>query len=1048
MLNKFAGLFSPGGSNNAALPALVPRETFSLSVPRDDGGLGKTCCAFDPVNKLVARGTCFGQVFLFGASFCVELELDCRGPVTALLFAGAHKLLVVFARRLVEVFNCVTASSLCVRELPEQVLCLAAPCGRNYVFCGTNTGKCLVLNLEQDVFISSYAVLSDESFGVKKDSMVTLCIDPADESILLFGFAKCGLVVEWSLRDAKALNRYQGPRNLQAVAFKRDGRMIVTGYQDGSIVIFNRAEPGKILKSYFGGASHRSVQGLAWSERDGNNIILAVGSTPANSAVEGVAILSGNPLSRATVVAAAEPVCAFFLDPSPHLSSVDPPAFIIATSSKIMAFDTASFEQIALPTFFATPRCPVNLSCLSGSVFDPEGALARSMTPTFPQTGKCGLLGGCGVMVSRNSTEFPVVIFKALDSGILLVENGDRSTVVKQFRGGRACVFSETLPSPCVGVAVVADREAVAWWSPKELVVLAFFPKVDVVKKSEVKSAEAKRPEPAAPMTAQVHAAESPVARVAELVPPAAASPAVVALPVVAVAVEASPAIVPAVAAEPAASGDAVAHPPVAVVSPAKSGVSSEPVAESSPVAQASAVVAPSPAALEVNAIPDPAADAPVSDRVAGTPLCYVGRDGESKTPFLVRNENVDVGGTWSTVLHLSSSLIHAFASFEDLFFVAFNCNLLGVWGIEDEVAVCELPSFEEHDDVVIGVHAFRDTAVLLSKDEEHVVSVVKVLVVSARRAVWLLELHSSGVRTRQLRHAVKKDAARVDDALVLFCVVGADGKPVSELSASVEDASSRFVVAVEPKRAVVHRFSGKHSHVVCDEASCYLFDTGSYCAAAEIMEHRNQWFLAVVVVGNACANLLLLPLVDVSKGPFAKLPIYDAERAEKQFPGGSYYCIANKTVCVSTSLGEQLFFPLCEEGQDEDKSMARVEGLRLWNPEARVKEKPKALGGWLGGLFAPNNDELATLFAKRVEIPGPAKAASAARSSARASPAAGDKVHEVKNIMEENKRKLAERGEHINEVGERASQLEDQSNEFARNIAKLKQKQQNSWFF
>jgi hypothetical protein len=31
---------------------------------------------------------------------------------------------------------------------------------------------------------------------------------------------------------------------------------------------------------------------------------------------------------------------------------------------------------------------------------------------------------------------------------------------------------------------------------------------------------------------------------------------------------------------------------------------------------------------------------------------------------------------------------------------------------------------------------------------------------------------------------------------------------------------------------------------------------------------------------------------------------------------------------------------------------------------------------------------------------------------------------------MEQNKQKLMERGEHINEVGEKATQLEDQSNE------------------
>lgn len=87
-------------------------------------------------------------------------------------------------------------------------------------------------------------------------------------------------------------------------------------------------------------------------------------------------------------------------------------------------------------------------------------------------------------------------------------------------------------------------------------------------------------------------------------------------------------------------------------------------------------------------------------------------------------------------------------------------------------------------------------------------------------------------------------------------------------------------------------------------------------------------------------------------------------------------------------------------------------------------QEKSKPLG-WLGGLFGPNNDELATLFAKRVEVRRPAASASASTSPARpktpSSPSStatgGEKVAEVKNIMEENKRKLMERGDHINDV-------------------------------
>lgn len=84
-------------------------------------------------------------------------------------------------------------------------------------------------------------------------------VDPNDENLLLLGFKRCGLLVEWSLRDAKGGVRYQGlqqrernalqtahlfrslgPACLEAACFKRDGKMLIAGYQDGSVVMFSR----------------------------------------------------------------------------------------------------------------------------------------------------------------------------------------------------------------------------------------------------------------------------------------------------------------------------------------------------------------------------------------------------------------------------------------------------------------------------------------------------------------------------------------------------------------------------------------------------------------------------------------------------------------------------------------------------------------------------------------------------------------------------------------------------------------------------------------
>jgi hypothetical protein len=134
MLNKLSNLFgSP--STSASVPQFVaPSGPFCLSSLDDSSLMGTTCAAFDPVSLVLARGTRFGAVCVYGSSFAVSLPLQGRGCVTSLLFVAKHKLLIVFERRLVEVFNLVTRTSLCVREFPELILSMASPFNRNYVF--------------------------------------------------------------------------------------------------------------------------------------------------------------------------------------------------------------------------------------------------------------------------------------------------------------------------------------------------------------------------------------------------------------------------------------------------------------------------------------------------------------------------------------------------------------------------------------------------------------------------------------------------------------------------------------------------------------------------------------------------------------------------------------------------------------------------------------------------------------------------------------------------------------------------------------------------
>jgi hypothetical protein len=125
MLNKISNLFGSQSGGSVTPPAFVaPPGPFAV-VPFEQTVLvGTTCCVYDALSCVIARGTRFGCVFLYGSSFVVSLPLEGRGCVTSLLFVAKHKLLVVFERRVVEVFNLVTRTSMAVREFPEPILCM------------------------------------------------------------------------------------------------------------------------------------------------------------------------------------------------------------------------------------------------------------------------------------------------------------------------------------------------------------------------------------------------------------------------------------------------------------------------------------------------------------------------------------------------------------------------------------------------------------------------------------------------------------------------------------------------------------------------------------------------------------------------------------------------------------------------------------------------------------------------------------------------------------------------------------------------------------
>ncbi len=116
------------------------------------------------------------------------------------------------------------------------------------------------------------------------------------------------------------------------------------------------------------------------------------------------------------------------------------------------------------------------------------------------------------------------------------------------------------------------------------------------------------------------------------------------------------------------------------------------------------------------------------------------------------------------------------------------------------------------------------------------------------------------------------------DQSEPLLCVVcDHSGHVVNAFEASVEDAASRFVVCCWRSKVSVRRF-GKH--MALEEIAVFRLPADCRCEAATLMDGGSaSGFLGLIVVSDMSADVLLLAALDVTKGPFCKLSLFDSER-------------------------------------------------------------------------------------------------------------------------------------------------------------------------
>lgn len=911
--------------NNTALSqnaSVAPLFSLGVRAPL-------TCSGFDAHARLLALASSDGSLCVAGKDFLFALpRAPGTQPPASFVMFFMHMLVAICGTR-AEVYNLVTRSLLCVRELPERVTAAHGVYHLRLVFLGGERGSVHVLNLDKDVFVS-HARVTAASVGAKPRDIVTvLQLHPEDENILLIGHSRASLV-EWSLRDSSVLSRFAGhpDDDLRCACYKRDGKMIVCGYGSGAISIYLRTEPTKPTKTYFGNAGNRAVKHLAWSEVGGNNIIVATGCT-AHDSFEGATLLLGNPLNRTTAVAAAQPIGSFFLDPSPYYCEVEPPAFAIVTAlGRVLAFDCTTLKEIPVPL-----TCKESV-CASCCVTNVPWAFVQSLKQSMAATGSkgCAVWDALGGAIP-NPVEIPedqrqgsaeVLVFKFFDGGRIQVSwITDRLGYAREeiighissLRFGQDAV-DKPLPGPVVGCFFDLPCRTLCFWTATELFLIRFCEE-------------------------------------------------------------------------------------------------------------------------------------------QGRTLKYAERSADFNG--VIVDESASVHGTWSVIVHASEfKCINQVTTTRDGFVWALvNDATLTCWFAETEIGNFDLElDKKDEQEVPASFFVYNDESVLIPaedalhhKDAEHKEApeqgLTKVIVLSKQRKyAWVIELHNTDARSKRVP-LTKHLGPLAHGAFVFGAMLDA--------AASSKGKCLEYMLLVTSRCIVTARFSLQH--LIMEESACYEAENGTEFVDAVLMTKAAGTaspLLSVVCAKNdhSASHVLMFPLFDVSAGPkLGESVIYESTEENglrRNLLGGSGRYVVQLSsdglLLQQSSFGHVSLLAMTANSNPILLSPPEtVKGPSLFTNE-KLKENP-VKKGFFASLFS-SSGSIAEVFSERMPDRSPARGSPAAKASEQQA-----KVGEVKNVMEENIRKLNERGEHISEVEQRTHELQDASATFAANIAKLREKQKNSLF-
>lgn len=349
----------------------------------------------------------------------------------------------------------------------------------------------------------------------------------------------------------------------------------------------------------------------------------------------------------------------------------------------------------------------------------------------------------------------------------------------------------------------------------------------------------------------------------------------------------------------------------------------------------------------------------------------------------------------------------------------------VGVWRDNEEWG-----RFTVAEDV-IALHATRDPPLCLNGPDDPAAesTVIKAWLLCASGAWYCLELHERAARSQRL----------------------CSGKPLVGAPLVLLKGLERapFVVVVDQGRVVVRRAPRM------DEVCSWSAPEGWRCAAACVVD--GEWALALVLErqDGTTARVVLLPLVNVALPALHDAVVFDSNApagllaSRWRFAGGLgssvlYALDATGWLSAVSSYGSEVFTWSLS-------AASRAPAVVLATPELKLPERSK---GWLSGLLAADPDDIASLFSAtnapmdRAPASSPSGSSTTAAAKGRSSTLpARSAVGQTQAVMEENRRMLVERGEKLDEMGDRAAELNETSSDFLANVAKLRKQQEKKLF-